>query len=252
MNKKLLTALVTAAVSASANANLVIDDFSASQGVVSTSSVGSSAVSTISDASIYGSYRDIWVEKTSPASGIGASTSVTAQVSDGAYSFSAGSNSNGAGHIRWDGIGVNSFNLGLNLLTSGSQGSIDVYSSDANYPFTIKLFTSATKYSFLTLAAIGAPAPGYTKGIAYDLFFGAGDPLKIALETGVDGAVDLENVGAIEIIINDPTYSLPRTQFVDIDTTIDKVALVPEPATIALLGASLIGLAANRRRQKKQ
>jgi len=245
MNKfsKVAAAAALAVAAAGANAAFVIDDFSTSQALVRDGTTGDGGVgfTSVCGGGIIGGCRDIYVEKFGAAvdddtpgfPGLG----VSAFVNAGRLAYSQDTGQRGIGIVRWDGAnnfaGITVDGLGGIDLTSGNVVGVrfQVLSADLNFPFTLQAWTDPTNTNTWVMSEVTVNAsagPGN-----YDVFFG-----------GFAGA-DFSRVGALQLVLNNGLIN-------DIDIQIDIIQNIPEPGTLALVGATLLGLGAARRRAAKK
>lgn len=258
-------AVAVASLSFGAQA-VLIDDFSKSQTTAFdfTKNDGGMWTSTVgADASIIGGHRDMFIIKTDGSSSpadpiIGISSMSAVGGPAGKMSFSSTDDSKAIGIVRWDGatlgsggtvglgtsdldvaqaIGsINATGLGAqNLAASGLAFKITVTTADLNFPFTLLAYTDAANYSAVTL---------YSTGVGdYIIPFAGFVPIAGA-------GASFNSIGALQAIINfDPTV-VGNGTVQSVDFSIDIVQTnLPEPATMGLVGAALLGIGAIRRRR---
>ncbi|GAA5160628.1 PEP-CTERM sorting domain-containing protein [Viridibacterium curvum] len=220
---KLLGAAAVTAMSFNANAVLVIDSFTTPQGNTPATAIYDSvsdftAVSNeVAAAEALGGYRELIIDKT----GGDPDTNATIKVAAGKLQYGNEPGVTSVGTVRWDGgLGASSLG-GLDLTSYGNTFIVNVTFLDlaSGFDITLKAYTGAAVSSYTFHGdAIGQYGVNFSNLL---------------------GAADLTSITALEMVI---------TGSAGLDLSVDS-ADIPEPASLALVGLSLLGLGALRRRQ---
>ena len=237
--KKLLLAAALGLSSVNAFAStILIDDFSdpahsakdTVSGCTAGIAAGTGCFSSALNGAILGGERDLYVDLVADPF----LNDSEIKVAGGVLSFNNGSGTTATGTVTWDGIDgsnvVDTDGLGGYDLTDAGINSgfvFDVIASDAGFDFQIKLWDMADN---LTVADF------VSTGIA--------GKRTISFDDAVFAGFDFTDLGAMQLVIDQDGTST------SIDLTLDGVATVSEPGTIALFGLGLAGLGLVRRRRQ--
>lgn len=244
-----MAGLLSAGISAQA---AVIDDFSTDQTFLEDDTLADGGVSSsVVGPGIIGGERDLFVELL--ASPDPANSNVSFGVSANRLSYNSDPEVDSTGEVQWDGVDGSpnlAFGLGnIDLSAAGNAFKVDVIFSDADFFFDVGAWTDGTnEFSVIRLQAI-ATTTGASFTIPFTAFSNCA-ATNVTCGSGDTTPVDFSMLNAINLVVN-PLGAGTASQRLAIDFTIDSITTVPEPATLALFGAGLLGIGAATRRQRK-
>ncbi|MGD9600839.1 MAG: PEP-CTERM sorting domain-containing protein [Gammaproteobacteria bacterium] len=204
-------------------------------------------------ASILGGHRDLYVEKD-----IGVfqdDDRARLAVAGGALSWSNDAGVQSVASVQWDGDddspllnAVNGLGVGGVDLSGDNAFRYTILESDIGFTFILGAYSSPTV--FTTIALTAAPVLAGSPVTETIPFFFFSNPIFCGaanVQCGADDSspVDFSAVTALEVIFLSAGIS-------NIDLQIDMADTVPEPTSLALIGASLLAAGGvSRRRAKK-
>ena len=270
LKKTLAAAAATALLSigTSAQAGLIIDLFEGStvagtRQSVATSTLGATAYNEVGPrANIIGAYRDISITKTADEDSDANDGQSRLTIGGGIVQLSNDDGNKSVGLITWDGsnnvetngVDVDGFGVTGIDLTFGGANALEaaVRSADQGFQYKIRVWDVDGNKSTLSASALFnvTPSMGITADYQYSWFNQATGSYVAPSPFGPfnysilnEGTVDFTRIGALQLeLYNENTES--------IDLSLGLIKTIPEPGTLALVGAALFGVAAVGRRRK--
>lgn len=251
------TALVS--VGSAAHAGVIIDLFDGAAQSVATSTLGASVNNQSGpNPNVIGQYRDLSITKTFDNVGTVNTGESSLASGGGVLQLDNATGNESLGVVTWDGINdagiagalVNTTGLGGIDLTLGGANALlaSIVAADLGFDYKIRVWDMLGNASTLSAEVQFAvqPSDGVTADYQFNWFNLANGAYLIdglAFTIAKTGIIDFTQIGALQL-------ELTNTDTISVDLAIGQIQAIPEPGTLALVGAALFGVAAAGRRRK--
>lgn len=177
------------------------------------------------------------------------------EVVAGELAWTNGTNVRSTATVTWAGGATG---LDADLDSMGSAIVATVLEADLGFNYTLTLWTSDTDYTSLSSGTLNPVYDGSPEDAFYNLeWFELTDGdyllggLPFTIVSGGSG-VDLNSVDKITFTMTNTgiCYTTGASCSTAVDLRIDEAVMIPEPASVALLGLGLLGLAGIRMRRQ--
>lgn len=264
LKKSLLAVAATTLLSigTSAQAGVIIDLFDG--GITQVASTGTVGVAgtDFNQAGpgvegVIGGWRDLSITKLSDeVAPAGSVTNFTA--AGGVLDLSNPTGNTSLGVVTWDGannagvqgLGVNPFGLGGIDLTDGGANALlaQIVAADLGFDYKIRVWDMLGSTSTLSASVQDGILPTMNASADYqfnwfNLANGSHFEGGLLFDISRTGIIDFTKIGALQL-------ELSNSSTISVDLAIGEINAIPEPGTLALVGAALFGVAAASRRRK--
>lgn len=261
LKKTFMAVAATALLSlgTAAQAGVIIDLFTGAEQAVATSTLGATANNQSGvNPGVIGQYRDLSITKNFDNIAPVNSGESRLAAGGGALVLDNATGNKSVGVVTWDGINdagangasVDTTGLNVDLTADGANALLaNIIAADLGFDYKIRVWDMLGNQSTLSASVQFAVQPG--DDIAADYLFewfnlATGDYNLGGLAFSIDrtaGEIDFTQIGALQL-------ELSNASTISVDLAIGQIQAVPEPGTLALVGAALFGVAAVGRRRK--